>query len=252
MSENVSGGLWSLVGPVGGSVLGLVGSLLAGFDPKVTAALVAGTAGLAGAVVNGFLASRLQARQAASAKALEDQQRRHDNELAALRSELRGIEDEARQLRAHSLGLKAERRRNFEAKRAEVCEAAFGSLVALMEGIQVVAVEGAELDEAALPAEDLQERLQAKANAAALATAATGRAEVAGLYTSQPLAKRMYSLSLFAWSPITTGSQVSAEKMMFDFRKGLDEVRTRMRSELGYPLADTAATDDDSNDDTAP
>lgn len=245
----------------------------------MAAALVAGVAGLGGAVTNSVVGVKLQRAQLANTQKLEDQkgeiatnlqshrgaiekklgdqmrrhekeladhQRGHDTKLAAVRSELRGVEREAEQLMAHSLGLEAEQRRNFEAKRAEVCDAAFASLVALMEGLLVVVVEGPQLDDAALPREVIQERMRAKESAGKLATAATARVQLAGLYTTEALAQRMQSLALFAWSAITTESETNVKTATNEFRKGLEEVRGLVRVELGYPLVRS------SEDDTAP
>ncbi len=76
-----------------------------------------------------LLAKGLEDHKRDIAKQLADQQREHERSLEALRSELRTVESEAADLRAHSLGLEAERRRNFEAKRAEVCAELYSALI---------------------------------------------------------------------------------------------------------------------------
>lgn len=73
------------------------------------------------------LAKELEDHKSDIAKQLAAQHREHEAKLEVVRSELRSVEREAEQLRAHSLGLEAERRRNFEAKRADVCAEMFAS-----------------------------------------------------------------------------------------------------------------------------
>lgn len=73
---------------------------------------------------------------------LAAQQRAHESKLAALRSELRALESEAADLRAHSLGLEAERRRDFETRRAEVCGELFGELARMAYTVRVIQQAG--------------------------------------------------------------------------------------------------------------
>lgn len=79
------------------------------------------------------LAKDLEDYKADIAGQLAEQQRVHEAKLEALRSELRAVESEAADLRAHSLGLEAERRRSFEAKRAEACAELFSSAVTALD-----------------------------------------------------------------------------------------------------------------------
>ncbi len=245
MSENVSGGLWSLVGPVGGSVLGLVGSLVAGFEPPVAAALVAGVAGLGGAVVNGLLASRLQRQQAAQAKGLADQQRGHDKELAALRSELRGVEREAEQLRAHSLGLEAERRKAFEAKRAEVsaeiysmCARCYARLLEFEEHIETLVNEGfdpSELEHRTSPASEAADSLLNLIEHGALGAA---------LYLSDAALEELTAF-------VRAGRDASETAIAADVRTHLHALKRVLRPDVGGPARTPDQTADNS-DDTAP
>ncbi len=268
---NPSGGLWSLVGPVVGGGVGLVSSVLAGLDPKVTAALVAGVAGLGGAVANGLLASRLQGRQAESARALEDhkrdiakqladqqrqhdkglagQQRVHDKELAAVRSELRGVETEAEQLRAHSLGLEAQRWQAFEVKRAEVYAEVYAAIAGVLHAyarLKIVAGSAHESGKGDL----LREQLEAQANdcgecsveAANLTSRSSLYLSPRGLHAT----KSAFAVLGPAGADLAEYVKTGDARFAVDFgpaREALEHLRRSLRSDL-LPAAETSPPDE--------
>lgn len=136
MGVNVSGGLWSLLGVAGAAACAWVASHFAGLEMPVTVALVTAVGGVGGTILNTVLTGRLRVEQTKAANAhatdlenhkgtinklITEQQRVHDGELVRLQSKLKQFEEKESQLRAHSLGLEAERRRNFDARRTEVC-----------------------------------------------------------------------------------------------------------------------------------
>ncbi|MGH1349045.1 MAG: hypothetical protein ACRBN8_46360 [Nannocystales bacterium] len=135
------------------------------------------------------LAKKLEDHKADIADRLTAQQREHERSLAALRSELRGVEREAEQLRAHSLGLEAERRRNFEARRAELCAelAAEANELFHLLTMGAISVEAAEEDLPPREAQQVMERV--RSDCARVVADVYKSARVASLYLSRDLYK---------------------------------------------------------------
>ena len=154
MSANVSGGLWSLVGFGVAAATTWLGSSFAGLDVPIQVALVSSVGGLVATTTNTFFTSRNGRQQAAvtatrnkelerykgeiqeqlsklgrdHTRELAAQRDAHEKELEHVRSNLAKVEDKERQLRAHSLGLEAQRRQNFETRRAEACTDLFAEI----------------------------------------------------------------------------------------------------------------------------